>query len=76
MLYTPAVRSSRGEPSDARQLSAWLRGSPLVSKKIFQSCIVEHRVRQKPLQLRVLVFKRLQALGFEYVQATEFSLQL
>jgi len=71
-LYTPAVRSSGGDPSDARQLSALLGASPLLSQKVFQSCIVEHRVRKEPLQLRVLVFQRLQPLGFGHVHAAEF----
>ena len=31
--------------------------------RVFQSRIVEHRIRQEPLQLRVLVFQRLQPLA-------------
>ncbi len=45
-LYTPAVRSSGGDPSDARQLSALLRASPLLSQQVLQSRIVEHCVRK------------------------------
>lgn len=43
-------------------------------KWFFQSCIVEHRVRQEPLQLGVLIFKRLQQLGFGGVYAAKFGL--
>ncbi|MGZ2475189.1 hypothetical protein ACVI1N_003480 [Sinorhizobium medicae] len=35
--------------------------------------IVEHRICQKPFQLRVLVFQRLQPLGFGYVHAAELG---
>ena len=85
-LYTPAplsgvntacramVRSSGGDPSDARQLSALLRASPLLSQQVLQSRIVEHRVCQKPLQLRVFVLKCLQPLGFGHVHAAELGL--
>ena len=51
------------------------RGGPyILSQKVFQSRIVEHRICQEPFQLRVLVFQRLQPLGFGYVHAAEFGL--
>lgn len=40
--------------------------------KVFQSGIAEHRVCREPFPLRVLVFQRLQPLGFGYVHAAEF----
>jgi len=50
------------------------RGGPyILSQKVFQSGIVEHCIGQEPLQLRVLVFQRLQPLGFGYVHAARIS---
>ncbi len=44
-----------------------LRASPLLPQ------IVEHRIRQKPLQFRVLFLQRLQPLGFGHVHAAQFG---
>ena len=53
------------------------RGGPyILSQKVFQSRIVQHRICQEPFQLRVLVFQRLQALGFGYVHAAELGFPL
>lgn len=46
----------------------------IFSQKVIQSSIVEHRICQEPLQLRVLVFQHLQPLDFGYVHAAEFGL--
>jgi hypothetical protein len=70
-LYTPALRSSDVGRPDARQLAACLRASPLLSQKVFQSGIVEHGICQKPFQLRVPVFQRLQPSVFRHFHAAE-----
>nr|GAJ37577.1 insertion element ISR1 hypothetical 30.8 kDa protein A [Bradyrhizobium sp. DOA9] len=72
-LYTPAVRSSRGHPRDARQLSAWPRTSPLLSQEVLQGRVVQHGVGQQPFQPRVLVLQRLQPLGLRDLHPTELG---
>ncbi len=49
-LYTPAVRSSGGDPSDARQRSAWLRASPLMGWSASSSCRIMRRSNRRRLQ--------------------------
>ncbi|ABY37628.1 hypothetical protein ASZ97_15685 [Brucella melitensis] len=50
-----------------------LRVSPLLSQKVFQSGVVEHRICQEPFQLCVFVFQRLQPLGLGHVHAAELG---
>src|SRR5690606_6959001 len=73
-LYTPAVRSSRRYPRDARQLSARQRASPLLSQQILQRDVVQHRVRQQPLQPRILVLQSPQPLGLRQLHPAELGL--
>src|SRR3954471_2330339 len=73
MFYTPAVRSSRGLPPDERQLSASPRASPLLSQEILQRRVVQHGIRQQPLQLRVLVLQCPQPPGLRDIHPTEFG---
>ena len=49
-------------------------GVTILSQTVFQSRIAEHCICKEPFQLRVLVFQRLQTLGFGYVHAAEFGL--
>src|ERR1700716_4479674 len=70
-LYTPAVRSSRMQLADARQLSARPRASPFLSQKVLQRRIVQHGVGQQPLQPGVLVLQRLQPLGLRDIHPAE-----
>src|SRR3954451_19826512 len=72
-FYTPAVRSSRGLPPDERQLSASPRASPLLSQEILQRRVVQHGIRQQPLQLRVLVLQCPQPSGLRDIHPTEFG---
>ena len=61
---TPAAPLSRRpiagapKPLDAR------RASLLLSRQILQRHVVQHPIRQQPLQLGILVLKRLQSPGF------------
>src|SRR6266567_8839654 len=72
-LYTPAVRSSRMQLADGRQLSASPRASPFLSQQILQRRIVQHGIGQQPFQPRVLVIQRLQPLGLRDFQPAELG---
>ena len=50
--------------------------SSVLSQKIFQNYIVQHRVRQQTLQFAVLIFKRFKAVGVRNVHATVFGFEL
>lgn len=67
-------RSSDDGSPDARQNSAGLRASPLRSQQVLQSCIIERRLRQEMLQLRIFVLKRLLSLRLGHVHPAELSL--
>jgi hypothetical protein len=73
---TPAARSSRRSTADKPQPPDARRASPFFSKQILQRDIVQHRVRQHPLQPTVLVLERLQPLGLRHLQAAELGLPL
>ena len=50
--------------------------SSALSQKILQHHKVQHRVRDQPLELCVLLLKLLQAAGIRHVQPAIFGLQL
>jgi hypothetical protein len=72
--YTPAVRSSRMQLADTRQLSARPRASPFLCQENPSTPHFQHGVRQQPLQPRILVLQRLQPLGLRDLQPTELVL--
>jgi hypothetical protein len=59
---TPAARSSRTRLADEPPPRGQQRASPFFSKQVLQRRVVEHRVRQQPLQLGVLHFQSPQPL--------------
>ena len=52
------------------------QASPLLSQKVLQRDSVQHRIRQHPLQLGVLVLERLQPLGLRYDHSADAGLPL
>src|ERR1700722_12324581 len=51
------------------------RGRPYIfCQKLFQRRLVQHRLRQKLLQLAVLLFQRSQTLGVRHLHAAVFGL--
>lgn len=78
MAYTPAERSSDVGSSDADSVPLCCRRHHFFPKdpSKLHCRIVEHGIRQEPLQLRVLVLQRLQPLGLRYVHAAELGFPL
>ena len=59
-------------------LNQWrINGSPSVlSQKIFQDHVVEHRIGQQALELGVLIFQRRQPGGFRHLHAPYLAFSL
>jgi hypothetical protein len=70
----PAAHSSPARYANERQHLASQRALPFFCQQLFERGVVEHRFRQQPLQLAVLVFQRPQPLGFGYFHAAVLGL--
>ena len=70
----PAARSSRTASEGERRPRVGRQALPFFSQKLFQRRRIQHRVRQQPLQLGVLVLERLEPLRLRHVEAPVLGL--
>lgn len=73
-LSTPAFRSSRKHLSDDLRPRSSRRALPLSSQQVLQRHVVQHRVRQHPLEPGGLLFKRLQPPRLRHMEPAELGL--
>nr|P17986.1 RecName: Full=Insertion element ISR1 uncharacterized 30.8 kDa protein A [Rhizobium sp.]CAA29833.1 unnamed protein product [Rhizobium sp.] len=71
---TPAFRSSRRRPADGQPPRDSRRASPLFSQQVLQGHVVQHRVRQHPLQPGVLILERLEPPSLRHVEPAKLGL--
>ena len=70
----PPLAHPKASPGDARPLRAWRRAPPLFSEQALQPCVVEHGLRQQPLQLGILLLEPAEPTGLGHLQPATLRL--
>ena len=72
----PHIAWSSGSNRSPGTLAASRRALPFFPEEILQSCVIKHRIGQKPFQAGILVFKTLQPLSIADIHPPTLGLPL